>query len=65
MQYWLACENVWAPCAMPHHHVLRYILSGYGITHKRVAIEHGLILYSADVDFTRVSGLRDESPLSD
>lgn len=73
-QYWLACENVWTPCATPRHRdLLNTLLSGYGITHKHVAdaqlaalaIEHGLILSSADADFSRFTGLRFENPLAD
>jgi toxin-antitoxin system PIN domain toxin len=73
-QYWLACENVWTPCATPRHHALLHsLLSGHGITHKHVAdahlaalaIEHGLVLSSADSDFSRFPGLRFENPLTD
>ena len=71
-QYWLACGNVWTPCATARHQaLLSSLLQGTGITHKHVAdahlaalaIEHGLILSSADSDFSRFSGLRYENPL--
>lgn len=71
-QYWLDCENVWMPSATPRHReLLHALLSGYGIAYKHVAdahlaalaIEHGLILSSADTDFSRFSGLRYENPL--
>lgn len=73
VQYWLACENVWTPTATPRHpDILNALLSGYGITHKHVAdaqlaalaIGHGLILCSADTDFSRFAGLRFENPLA-
>jgi toxin-antitoxin system PIN domain toxin len=72
-QYWLACDNVWTPAATSRHgELLGALLSEYGITHKHVAdahlaalaIEHGLILASADADFSRFSGLRYENPLT-
>ena len=72
LQYWLACENVWTPTATPRHQtILNTLLSGYGITHKHVAdaqlaalaIGHGLILCSADADFSRFAGLRFENPV--
>ena len=73
-QYWLACANVWTPCATPRHHaLLDTLLSGHGINHKHVAdahlaalaIEHGLVLSSADNDFSRFPGIRFENPLVD
>lgn len=73
-QSWLSCENVWTPCpTQQHHSVLNRLLTGYGLNHKHVAdahlaalaIEHGLILNSADCDFSRFAGLRFENPLTD
>ncbi len=73
-QFWLSCENVWIPCATQQHEaLLNRLLTAYGMTHKLVAdahlaalaIEHGLVLCSADCDFARFEGLRFENPLSD
>ena len=68
---WLDCPSAWISSATPRH---RDILNGFlrlpGMTHKLVAdahlatlaIEHGLILCSADEDFRRFPGLRFENP---
>ena len=70
---WLDCPCGWIPAATPRH---RAILSGLlalpGLTHKLVAdahlaalaLEHGLILCSADEDFRLFPGLRFENPLA-
>ncbi len=70
---WLDCPPAWIPAATPRH---RSILDGLlrlpGLTHKLVAdahlaalaIEHGLVLCSADEDFRIFPGLRFENPLA-
>lgn len=69
---WVALEVVWAPTATSEHEaVLDALLAPGGITPKLVmdahlaalAIEHGLVLCSADGDFGRFRGLRWIDPL--
>ena len=69
---WLDCPTVWIPEPTDRH---REILGGFleGVVTKAslvpdahlaaLAIEHGLILCSADGDFARFPGLRWENPL--
>ncbi len=73
-QYWLSFPNVWVPCPTAQHRdILGKLLSRYGVTHKHVAdaqlaalaISHGLILSSADDDFSRFTELRHENPLNE
>jgi toxin-antitoxin system PIN domain toxin len=73
-QYWLSFPNVWVPCPTPQHReILDKLLSRYGLTHKHVAdaqlaalaIGHGLIVSSADDDFSRFSEIRYENPLNE
>lgn len=70
---WLSCGNVWIPHAGTEHDlILGELLSnlGGGATlipdaHlAALAIEHGLVLCSADGDFARFAGLRWMNPLA-
>lgn len=70
---WLSIQIVWAPSPTEAHaEVLDRLVVGQGLTPKLVsdahlaalAIEHGLVLCSADGDFARFTGLRWENPLS-
>lgn len=73
VQAWLGCEPVWIPQPENRHRsILDALLQAPGVHANLVpdahlaaiAIEHGLILCSADGDFGRFSGLRWENPLS-
>jgi len=72
VQGWLAQENVWTPTPTPHHaEILGRLIRENRLTHKLIpdahlaalAIGHGLVLCSADNDFSRFRGLRFENPL--
>ncbi len=72
VQAWLALDPVWAPApTVDHADRLDGLVTGVGLTPKLVtdahlatlALEHGLILCSADSGFARFSGLRWENPL--
>lgn len=69
---WLASPNVWIPGPTERHaevlgrFVRRYQLGGNLITDAQLAalaVEHGLILCSADTDFARFDEIRWENPL--
>ena len=69
---WLDCPCAWIPSATPRHRaILDGLLALPGMTHKLVAdahlaalaIEHGLVLCSADEDFRHFPALRFENPL--
>jgi toxin-antitoxin system PIN domain toxin len=71
---WLAAEAAWIPHPTEHHaDVLEELLRQPGVHGNLVpdahlaalAIEHGLILCSADGDFARFSGLRWQNPLAE
>jgi toxin-antitoxin system PIN domain toxin len=71
---WLGCEPVWIPQATGRHtELLGEIVATPGVHGNLVpdadlatlAIEHGLLLYSADSDFAKFSGLRWQNPLTD
>jgi toxin-antitoxin system PIN domain toxin len=73
MTAWLGCETAWIPQPTERHaDVLVRLLSLPGIRGKLIpdahlaalAIEHGLTLCSADVDFARFAELRWENPLA-
>lgn len=70
---WLANDNVWIPQPTERHpEVLEQLLASAAVQGNLVsdahlaalAIEHGLILCSADRDFARFAGLRWENPLA-
>ena len=70
---WLGCESVWIPePEARHREILGELLEAPGVQANLVpdahlaaiAIEHGLILCSADGDFARFAGLHWENPLS-
>jgi toxin-antitoxin system PIN domain toxin len=70
---WLDCEPAWIPEPTPRHaEVLGTLMTSAGMTSALVsdahlaalAIEHGLILCSADGDFARFPGLRWHNPLT-
>ena len=72
VQAWLACETVWVPEPEAHHAELLGALLALPGVHgglvpdaylAALAIEHGLILCSADGDFTRFPGLRRVNPI--
>ena len=69
---WLALPNVWVPGPTARHAevlgglVRRYQLTGNLVTDAQLAalaIEHGLVLSSADSDFARFQEIRWENPL--
>ena len=70
---WLECPSVWIPRpAERHGEILEGLLVGLNITANLVpdahlaalAIEHGLILCSADGDFGRFPNLKWQNPIS-
>jgi len=70
---WLACGSVWTPVPTDlHAHVLgRFMMDGsmtpnlVGDAHlAALAVEHGLVLCSADGDFARFEGVRWINPLT-
>jgi toxin-antitoxin system PIN domain toxin len=70
---WLACPNVWIPQPGPNHQlIMSSLLSNLGGGAKLIpdahlaalAIQHGLILCSADGDFARFPGLRWQNPIA-
>lgn len=72
VQEWLDCPGVWIPEPGPDHRaILGRLLANLGGGHRLIpdadlaalAIEHGLVLCSADGDFARFKGLRWENPL--
>jgi toxin-antitoxin system PIN domain toxin len=74
IESWLACEPVWIPDAGERTAaLLGQLISRHGVTANLVtdaqlaalAIEHGLVLYSADTDFARFDELRWRNPLLD
>lgn len=69
---WLDCPCAWIPVPTPRHRaILAGLLSLPGMNHKLVAdaqlaataMEHGLVLCSADNDFRVFPGLRFENPI--
>lgn len=69
---WLALPGVWVPQPTDRHaEVLKQLVCGTGAAAALVpdahlaalAIEHGLIVCSADADFARFPGVRWENPL--
>lgn len=72
MDSWLEREVVWIPVETPaHREILGSLVATYQLRGKLVpdahlaalAIEHGLVLCSADTDFARFRELRWENPL--
>lgn len=70
---WLDAQSAWIPQASDRHpEVLAALLQAPGVQANLVqdahlaalAVEHGLILCSADGDFARFPGLRWENPLA-
>ena len=70
---WLECDSVWIPDPdNRHREILGDLLQAPGVHANLVpdahlaaiAIEHGLILCSADGDFARFPGLRWENPIN-
>jgi len=70
---WLALPSTWCPGPTElHEQCLAGLIEGQNLSPKLVmdahlaalAIEHGLILCSADRDFQRFEGLRCEDPIS-
>ncbi len=73
VESWLAADPVWVPPATgATASVLRRLVATYHVTGNLVpdaqlaalAIEHGLVLCSADGDFARFDELRWENPLA-
>ena len=71
---WLTCETVWIPQATGRHsEVLGELVASPGVHGNLVpdadlaalAIEHGLLLCSADSDFARFPALRWQNPLAE
>ena len=74
VEYWLSAPCVWIPQPSKNHRqILDSLLRLPDMTSKLVAdahlaalaIEHGLVLVSADNDFKRFPGLRFENPTVD
>jgi predicted nucleic acid-binding protein len=72
VEEWLECANVWIPAPAGNHRtILARLLRQPGIRSSMVpdvhlaalAMEHGLILCSADADFARFPGLKWTNPL--
>ena len=72
IESWTAMPNVWIPQATERHaKILGELLAQPGLGHRHIheahlaalAIEHGLILCSTDMDFGRFPHLRWENPL--
>lgn len=70
---WSGRANVWNPLPTERHtEVLGGLIERYGLTGNLIsdgrlaslAIEHGLVVYSADTDFARFSEIRWENPLA-
>jgi hypothetical protein len=69
---WLACEQVWIPEPTDRHaEVLEGLVPDVGRPEllpdahlAAIAIEHGLIVCSADGDFARFRGVRWQNPLA-
>jgi toxin-antitoxin system PIN domain toxin len=73
VQAWLTCANVWVPLPTDSHRTVLGDLLPASRAHANhvpdahlaaLAIEHGLVLCSADGDFARFPGLRWENPLA-
>jgi toxin-antitoxin system PIN domain toxin len=73
VQDWLACNVAWIPQPSERHtEILGRLLDAPGIHANLVpdahlaalAMEHGLVLCSADADFARFPGLRWRNPLA-
>ncbi|HXK21681.1 MAG TPA: TA system VapC family ribonuclease toxin [Myxococcota bacterium] len=73
VEEWLDCDAAWVPAPTDRHrHVLGRLLGEAAVRANLVpdahlaalAIEHGLVLASADGDFARFPGLRFENPLA-
>lgn len=69
---WLACDVVWTPGPTERHAgILGDLLRAYQLRGNLVpdaamaalAVEHGLVVYSADTDFGRFSEIRWRNPL--
>ena len=72
VQGWLACAKVWVPVETADHaavlqHLLPFAEPGANLVPDlhlaALALAHGLILYSTDVDYSRFTPLRWENPL--
>jgi toxin-antitoxin system PIN domain toxin len=70
---WLNCANVWIPLPTENHRAVLGDLLSVTRAHANLvpdahlaalALEHGLVLCSADGDFARFPGLRWENPLA-
>jgi len=73
VEAWLGCPNVWVPTPTDRHaSVFKQMLKATGGGGNLVpdadlaalAVEHGLLLCSADRDFARFPGLRWTNPLA-
>jgi toxin-antitoxin system PIN domain toxin len=72
VESWLAAATTWVPVPGDRHHEIMTSLMP-SVTRSglvpdahlaALAIEHGLILQTADGDFARFSGLRWENPIA-
>lgn len=73
VEEWLACDPAWVPGPTARHaEVLGGLLASSGVRAEHVpdahlaalALEHGLVVASADTDFTRFPNVRFENPLA-
>ena len=71
VESWLDLSNVWIPQPGDEHRQILARLLSAGLTSNLIpdahlaalALEHGLVLCSADSDFARFAGLEWENPL--
>ena len=72
VETWLDCESVWIPQPTERHRAILGALLGQHQAQANLvpdahlaalALEHGLILCSADSDFSRFAGLQWQNPL--
>jgi toxin-antitoxin system PIN domain toxin len=70
IERWLACPAAWIPQPGDHHSALlagclQHVSSANGVPDAHLAalaLEHGLVMFTADAGFARFPGLRVENP---
>lgn len=71
IERWLACPAAWIPRPGDHHAellaaCLKHVASANAVPDAHLAalaLEHGLVMYTADAGFARFKGLRVENPI--